>query len=137
VTGTGVVGIGVDAVEVDRLRRVLDRRPGLAARVFTERERADAASAADPARPLAARFAAKEAAMKALGSGLGAFPLREVEVVRRGGTGSRRGAPSLRLGAAAADVAARHGVDRWHVSLTHTRGLAVAMVVAEGPVRSG
>jgi holo-[acyl-carrier protein] synthase len=124
---TGVVGVGVDAVDVVRFRRVLHRRPRLAERVFTEAEQADAATARDPAEGLAARFAAKEAVMKALGSGLGSFPLRDVEVVR-----ISSGAPSLRLAAGAADLARQRQVSRWHVSLTHTSQVAVAMVVAEG-----
>jgi holo-[acyl-carrier protein] synthase len=129
----GVVGVGIDAVDVARLRRVLARRPGLAARVFTEAERADAGRAGDPSARLAARFAAKEAAMKALGTGIGGFALRDVEVVRGTGPGARRGAPSLRLRAGAAEVARTRRVEGWHVSLTHTEGLAMAMVVALGP----
>ena len=66
-----VVGIGVDAVDVVRFRRILARRPGFAARFFTDIERADAGRAPDPTESLAARFAAKEAVMKALGTGLG------------------------------------------------------------------
>ncbi|MGO9458476.1 MAG: holo-ACP synthase [Acidimicrobiales bacterium] len=127
-----VVGVGVDAVDVDRFRRVLGRRPGLGARLFSQDERDDAARAGDPAERLAARFAAKEAVMKALGSGIGSFALRDVEVVRAPGDGPTSGAPSLRLAAGAAELARRRGVSRWHVSLTHTARTAVAMVVAEG-----
>ncbi|MGP8060494.1 MAG: holo-ACP synthase [Acidimicrobiales bacterium] len=129
--GAGVVGVGVDAVDVDRFRRVLDRRPGIARRLFTEGERADATRSADAAPRLAARFAAKEATMKALGRGIGAFALRDVEVVRARATGSAAGAPSLRLGPGAAAVARDRRVDRWHLSMTHTAHLAVAVVVAE------
>jgi len=132
----GVVGVGVDAVDVDRFRIALNRRPRLADRLFTDGERADVAASADPAERLAARFAAKEATMKALGAGIGAFALRDVEVVRAGGTGPTRGAPSLRLSAAAADVARSRQVTRWHVSLTHTSHVAIAMVVAEGGPRT-
>ena len=126
-----VAGIGIDAVDIGRFRKVLDRRPSLADRVFTEAERADAAGRGDPAEHLAARFAAKEAVMKALGTGIGGFPLRDVEVVRAGGTGAGRGAPSLRLAHRAAALAADRGVRRWHLSLTHTDALALAMVLAE------
>jgi holo-[acyl-carrier protein] synthase len=127
----GVVGIGVDAVDVDRFREVLARRPGLAERLFTGAERADAARSPDAAARLAARFAAKEAVMKALRSGIGSFALRDVEVVRAPGTGATSGAPSLVLRRRAAELARGRQVGRWHVSLTHTRRLAVAMVVAE------
>ncbi len=122
-----VLGIGVDAVEVDRLRRVLGRRPGLAARVFTEGERDYAGRAGDPAERLATRFAAKEATMKALGGGIGTFRFTDVEVVRLG-----RGAPSLALHGSAARAAARAGVARWNLSLTHTHRTAIAFVVASG-----
>ncbi len=127
-----IVGVGVDAVDVARFRRVLDRRPRLAARCFTPTEQSDATGSADVAQSLAARFAAKEAVMKALGSGIGSFALRDVEVVRAPGDGPTSGAPSLRLAAGAAELARRRGVSRWHVSLTHTARTAVAMVVAEG-----
>ena len=60
-------------VDVERFRRVLERRPGIVDRLFTEGERADAGRQRDPAQRLAARFAAKEAVMKALGTGVGAF----------------------------------------------------------------
>ena len=79
-----VVGVGVDAVDVDRFRRVLDRRAHLAERLFTGGERAYARAASDPVPRLSTRFAAKEATMKALGVGLGAFPFADVEVVRNG-----------------------------------------------------
>ena len=120
---SAVTGVGVDAVDVDRFRDVLGRRPAIADRLFTEGERSDGRG--DPQR-LAARFAAKEATMKALGRGLGSFGWHEVEVVR-----APSGAPSLRLTATAAELARRQGVARWHVSLTHTDRVAIAMVVAE------
>ncbi len=77
-----VIGIGTDLVEVERFRRALARTPRLAERVFTDVERADAGRRRDPTEMLAARFAAKEAVMKALGVGLGRFPLHDVEVVK-------------------------------------------------------
>lgn len=124
---TGAVrGLGVDAVDVGRLRRAIERRPALAQRVFTDDERAYAGRAADPGPRLAARFAAKEALFKALGVGIGAVSWRDVEVVR-----DEAGAPGLSLRGRAAERAAARGVDRWHVSLTHTDALAVAAVVGE------
>ncbi len=127
----GIVGVGVDAVDVSRFRRVLDRRPSFAARCFTEGERSDATGSADAAQSLAARFAAKEAVMKALGSGIGAFSLTDVEVCRRSGTGSARNAPYLVLHGGAAQLAGAHGAGTFHLSLTHTDGVAIAFVVAE------
>jgi len=121
-----VRGVGIDAVDIDRLRRALARRPALATRLFTDAERAYAGRVSDPGPRLAARFAAKEAVVKALGVGIGAVSWRDVEVVR-----AESGAPGLSLAGRAAVLAAGRGVERWHVSLTHTDALAVAAVVAE------
>jgi holo-[acyl-carrier protein] synthase len=131
------VGVGIDAVDVDRFRATLDRRPALRQRLFTEAEQTYADRAADPTERLAARFAAKEATMKALGVGIGAFPFTDVEVVRH-----HPEAPELVLHRSAAALAERAGVGRWHLSLTHTGSMALASVAAErvapvGPPAAG
>jgi holo-[acyl-carrier protein] synthase len=126
-----IAGIGVDAVDVVRFRQILVRRPGFATRFFSASERSDARRAADPAESLAARFAAKEAVMKALRTGLGGFALTDVEVRRAAGGGAARGAPTLVLHGGAATLAARLGAGPFHLSLTHTTELAIAFVVAE------
>jgi len=123
-----MIGLGIDAVDIARFRDVLARRPGVASRLFTDGERAYASRLADPTPSLAARFAAKEAVMKALGVGIGAFAWQEVEVVRDDSSGR----PSLRLRGAAATLSDRRGVGTWHVSLTHTSALAEAVVAAVG-----
>lgn len=128
---TGLVGVGVDAVDVPRFRRILARRPGFASRYFTETERADAGRSVDPTESLAARFAAKEAVMKALGAGLGAFAMTDVEVRRAPGTGATRNAPSIVLHGGAAALADAHDAGTFHLSLTHTAEVAIAFVVAE------
>ena len=125
--GAGVVGLGTDLVEIPRFRAVLARRPGVLDRVFDERERASLAGRRDPVPGLAARFAAKEAVMKALGVGLGAFGLAEVEVERRAD-----GAPTLRLHGRAAALAADRGVREWRLSLSHTATTAMAVALALG-----
>ncbi len=133
-----MAGIGIDAVDIARFRRVLGRRPSLAERVFTEAERADAADRGDPAEHLAARFAAKEAVMKALGTGIGGFALRDVEVVRGSAPGLAAARRRCGSSTALAALAAERGVRAWHVSLTHTDQLAMAVVLAEsGPPGSG
>ena len=121
----GVVGIGTDIVDVDRFRTVLRRRPSVAKRLFTASERTYAQRAVDPAARLAARFAAKEAALKALGYGLGGMRMVDIEVVR-----ADDGRPELILHGDARSRAATHGVGRWLVSLSHTDHLAQATVVA-------
>lgn len=125
-----VTGVGIDAVDLDRFRHVLARRPRLAERLFTAGELAYAGRTGDPVPRLATRFGAKEATMKALGVGLGAFPLAEVEVVRAG-----LDPPSLALHGEAAARAGRAGVTRWHLALSHSDRVAMALVVAEGPPR--
>ncbi|MGH3849303.1 MAG: holo-ACP synthase [Pseudonocardiaceae bacterium] len=121
-----VIGIGIDSVEVDRFRTVLARRPGLAQRLFTDAEReAVSGGSADPTARLAARFAAKEAVMKALGVGLGSFSFRDVEVVS-----ASSGAPSVILWRRAAALASSLGVESWRLSLTHTEMTAGAVAVA-------
>lgn len=118
-----IVGVGVDVMEIGRFADVLARRPRLAQRCFTEAEAAYCVAKPFPPQHFAARFAAKEAVGKALGRGMTRW--REVEVVRG------RGAPSVTLHGHYAQLAARLGVTRIHLSLTHSRGVAVAVAVAE------
>ena len=127
----GIVGVGIDAVDVGRFRDVLERRPLLVDRLFTQGERAYARQVSDPTQRFAVRFAAKEAVLKSLGVGVGAAGMREIEVLR-----NEDGVPSLRLSGTAAALASRLGVSRWHLSLTHTDIVAMASVVAEGVVGS-
>ena len=123
-----LVGVGIDVVDIERFRRVLRRRPALGDRLFSEGERADADAMGDPVPCLAARFAAKEAVMKALGTGLWAFPLHDVAVVA-----TTAGGATLRLGPRAAELAEQLGVTGWHLSLTVGAPVAMAVVLAEGP----
>jgi holo-[acyl-carrier protein] synthase len=116
------VAVGIDMVEVERMERAIERRPRLAERLFTTGELAYARGRRRPAMHLAARFAAKEAAVKALATN--SVPLRDIEVE---GGGSEP--PRLRLHGAAADAARARGVEL-DVSLTHTRELAAAVVHA-------
>jgi holo-[acyl-carrier protein] synthase len=113
-------GVGIDLLDIERLERALARRPGLAERLFTEAERADAAARKRPGRHLAARFCAKEAVAKALG--LTVWSFRDVEVLGRGGP------PELRLAGRAAEKARELGVEVV-VSLTHTDATAGAVAL--------
>ncbi len=126
-----LIGIGTDVVDIDRMRAVLERTPTFVERVFATEEQQYASSARDPVERYAARFAAKEATLKALGLGLGAMSMREIVVLR-----AASGAPSLDLRGAAAVVAAEHGVERWLLTMAHSSLVAQATVVAVGQ-RSG
>ena len=119
------MSVGLDLLEIDRLERALERRPGLAHRLFTEAERAYAAAQGRPVQHLAARFCAKEAVAKALGTGVGAVAWREIEILA-----NPRGKPVVVLHGAAAARAAALGLRHWSVSLTHLADVALAMVVA-------
>ncbi len=119
-------GLGTDVVDLDRFRAALERTPRLAERLFTPDERARAATRRDPVPTLAARFAAKEAVMKVLGVGLGAVAFPEIEVVAE-----PSGRPSLLLTGRAAALAAAAGVTSWHLSLSHSDLVAVAVAAAD------
>lgn len=115
-------GIGIDLLEIERMERALERHPRLADRLFTDAEQSYAAAKARPARHLAARFAAKEAVVKALGL-TGGFGLHEIEVL----AGEP---PTVRLTGKAEEAAAGRRVE---ISLTHSRdnAAAVALVIAD------
>ncbi len=126
-----VLGVGTDIAEVPRIQASLDRygRQFLE-RVYTPGEIAYCqARKKTAAQSFAARFAAKEAGAKALGTGISrGVTWRELEVVRLPGQ-----APQLRLHGRAAEIATARGMVRLTLSLTHTREMAMAVVVAEGP----
>jgi holo-[acyl-carrier protein] synthase len=124
-----IVAVGVDSVDIARIAR-LWRHGGerFARRLCTDAELAYCAGRVHAAQSLAARFAAKEAVMKCLGTGWGGgVTFRDVEVER-----TPDGAPALRLHGAEAARAASLGCRRFHLSLTHTDTVATAFVVAEG-----
>ncbi len=124
-----VRGVGADISEIKRIERSLKRFGSrFLRRVFTDREREYAFSRKFPAQHLAARFAAKEAVMKVLGTGWGrGVKWREIELIR-----GDVGPPRLELSGTASELARGMGISRWHVSVSHAGGMAVAFVVAEG-----
>jgi holo-[acyl-carrier protein] synthase len=123
-----ILGLGTDLVEVVRIRHSISRYgERFLTRVFTERERGYAASKANSAERFAARFAAKEAGMKAIGTGWNrGVRWKDFEVVNQ-----PSGRPTLQLSGIAQEIASRLGVQRISISLTHTAEMAFAVVVLE------
>ena len=119
--------VGVDLIEIERIRRALERYPGFKERCFTEAERAYCDSRKNPAQSYAGRFAGKEAVGKALGFGVArAFAWRDVEIVGRP-------KPGVQLHGRLAAWAERLGAGEIDLSMTHSRELASAVaVVADG-----
>jgi holo-[acyl-carrier protein] synthase len=116
--------VGVDLIEIERIRRSLARYPSFRERCFTEAEQAYCDSRPNPAQHYAARFAGKEAVGKAIGFGVArAFAWRDVEIVGRP-------KPDVRLSGRVASWAERVGARSLDVSLTHSRELAAAVCVA-------
>jgi holo-[acyl-carrier protein] synthase len=124
-----VAGLGTDLARVARFRRFLAaEKQALLARLFTAGERAYALAKADPAPYLAARFAAKEAGMKAFGLGWrDGLSWHDFEVVR-----DPLGRPDLVLSGRAAELAAVRGIKAVHLSYSHDGDYAVATVILEG-----
>jgi len=124
-----IVGTGVDITEVARIKAAVERfGERFLKRVFTAAEVHYCTSKANPEERLAARFAAKEAAMKAIGTGLRhGITWQDVEVVRIPGQ-----RPQLRFSGKAAEFASRLGCARTHISLSHTADQAIAHVILEG-----
>lgn len=126
------VGLGVDIVEIARMRKILDRTPSFAAKVFSEAERAYCDDKATPETHYATRFAAKEAVVKALGTGFSeGIGVRDVEVRR-----TSKGRPYVVLTGRAREVARERGVREIPISLsyTHTEAVACAMAITDDAV---
>ena len=120
-----MVKTGIDIIEIQRIQAALDRHgERFQKRVFTEREILECRGRADA---LAVRFAAKEAAAKALGTGIGPIAWRDVETLHKWS-----GEPYLVLHGNAEIIARKSGLGAWAVSLSHSRENAIAVVVATG-----
>ncbi len=123
-----VVGIGIDAVAISRIERLIGLRgERFLKRVFSGAEIEEGMKRYDRAGFFAVRFAAREAFVKALGTGFGrGVSMHDVEVTK-----GEWGAPQLRLSQRLAALAASRGIARWHLSLTHEEDTALAVVVLE------
>src|SRR5437867_13327710 len=117
--------VGVDLIEIERIRAALERYPSFRRRCFTEAEIAYCDSKPNPAQHYAGRFAAKEAVGKALGTGVH-FTWKEIEI-------SGRPKPGVRRSGRTALAAARFGAASIDVSMTHSRELAAAVAVVVEP----
>lgn len=125
----GSVGLGVDIVEIERMADIIEHTPAFVERVFSQAERDYCESMANPATHYALRFAAKEAVVKALGTGFSdGIWVRDIEVERQ-----KSGKPIVRLSGRALEVAREQGVRDLSISLsyTHTDAVACAMAVTE------
>lgn len=120
-----VLGLGVDIVEIDRMKLALERTPRLKERVFSADERWYCEHKAKPWIHYAMRFAAKEAVLKALGTGFSGMRFCDVEVLRE-----EKGRPVPRLSGRAAERAEELGIVEMHLSLSFTHSTAVASAVA-------
>ena len=126
-----ILGIGIDVVKVERIQRILRRRGDRwVERVFSPEERRVAGEGPHRLRRLAARWAAKEAFAKALGTGLRGLRWRDIQVIQ-----DPSGRPVLALRGTAAALARAAGVEHIHLSLSHDGEWALAQVVLEGPGR--
>lgn len=121
-----IIGIGTDIIEIERIKNAIQTRPKLVERIFTPLEVEYCQKSGDFFASLAARFAAKEAVAKALGTGIRDFKWVDIEVVNDG-----MGKPGIKTYGNAAEIMASLGADAVHVSLSHCRLSAVAMVVLE------
>ena len=121
-----IVGIGVDVVDIERFSSLLARQPRFIDRVLTAREQQHNDGSPRNAASLAARFAAKEAVAKALGGPAG-MRWHDCQVLT-----DASGSPRLELRDSVAAASTAAGVTRWHISLTHDGGHAIAYVIAEG-----
>lgn len=123
-----IIGVGTDIIETDRVKLAVERSGSrFLERVYTPAEIAYCEARRDRIACYAARFAAKEAVLKAIGSGLAGCRWVEVEVSR-----SRKGPPGVLLHGAAAALAAKRGIGSLHITLSHSREFAVAFAVATG-----
>lgn len=124
---TVILGVGTDMIEIARIQRAIEKNARFEQRVYTEQEIVYCKRKANPWQSFAARFAAKEAVSKALGTGIGTVGLQEIEIVNAAG-----GQPQVVLHGAALILAQNRNIQRVHVSLSHSETFAIATAVLEG-----
>ncbi|MCK9309588.1 MAG: holo-ACP synthase [Candidatus Cloacimonetes bacterium] len=123
-----ILGIGTDIIAVSRIKKAIDANPRFVEKIFTPAEIAYCSGKASPAQSYAVRFAAKEAVMKALGTGWdGIVNWQDIEVVL-----DTKGSPKLSFYGGALQLATSIGMHSAHVSLSHEKDYAIAYVILEG-----
>ncbi|MDS1029214.1 holo-ACP synthase [Bacillota bacterium LX-D] len=121
-----IKGIGTDIIEINRLHAAFQRRPALEKRLFTAEEILYCREKHNPYPSFAVRFAAKEAVLKALGTGLRKCSWQEINIEV-----NSMGAPQVKLTGQAAIIASQRGIEQWHLSLAHSADYAIAYVAGE------
>ena len=121
-----IFGIGTDMVEISRIQKAIEKNPRFLQKVYTEKEIAYCQRKRNPWQSFAARFAAKEAVSKAMGTGLGKIGLTDIEVLNQSS-----GQPQVILHGAAQVFAAERGFVRVHISLSHSEAYAIATAIIE------
>jgi len=123
-----ILGIGTDIIAVDRIARVIQKNIRFCEKVFSQREQEYCTSKANPAQSYAARFAAKEAVMKALGTGWdNGISWTEIEVIN-----DAKGKPDIVLSGKSKDLVKSKGVRQIQLSMSHEQQYAIAFVILEG-----
>ena len=122
-----ITGIGTDLIEIVRIQRAIEKNPHFMERVYTANEIAYCRRKKNAWHSFAARFAAKEAVSKALGTGIGPVGLMEIEIVN-----AENGQPKVVLHGKALQLAADRNIQRVHISLSHSEAYAMATAVLEG-----
>lgn len=122
-----IIGIGTDIIEIERIKKAIQTRPKLGERLFTQQEMEYCSTKGNTFASMAARFAAKEAVAKALGSGIEGFKWLDIEVIN-----DAKGKPEIKLHNQAWEKGSQLGVNKIEISLSHCKEYAVAMVVLLG-----
>jgi holo-[acyl-carrier protein] synthase len=122
-----ITGIGTDLIEIVRIQRAIEKNPHFMERVYTANEIAYCRRKKNAWQSFAARFAAKEAVSKALGTGIGPVGLMEIEILN-----TENGQPVVVLHGKALQLAADRNIQRVHISLSHSEAYAMATAVLEG-----
>ncbi len=122
-----IAGVGTDLIEIARVQRAIEKNPRFVERVYTAQEIVYCRRKKNPWQSYAARFAAKEAVSKALGTGIGSVGWTDIEILN-----TKNGQPLVSLHGKAQQLAVERNIQQVHVSLSHSEAYAMATAVLEG-----